>query len=264
MPELAEVQTLVDQLDHTLRGAQVEELYLFYPEILQIGDSADLAGKEIHRIERWGKRLRFLVGSKVLVVGLGMTGGWRIGNPVPQHRVAVLRTDRGEAWYIDPRRFGKMHIFDSLEHAQEVLGSRIGIDAAKPITDQELQAALGNSSMKLKAALLDQSRLSGIGNYLADEIAWHAQLSPTRPLSQIQPEEWSALNLAREDVIRRALHYGGLSFSDYAHVDGGRGQMSSQLQAYGRSGSPCSRCGTVLSKTTVAGRGTHYCTGCQI
>ena len=263
MPELAEVQTLVNQLDAALSGSTIQEMDILYPSMQQHGSPKDLLGKQLIAVERWGKRLSFRTPEELLVVSLGMTGGWRLGEHPGNHVGAVLKTNQGTAWYVDPRRFGRMHIFRSQEEAHQVLGDRIGVDAASKLNDGQLQAALGNGSTKLKAALLDQGRLSGIGNYLADEIAWQAQLSPVRPLSQIQPEEWTALNRARQDVIKRALRYGGLSFSDYLHADGNKGKMGSQLQAYGRAGQPCLRCGEVLQKSVVAGRGTHWCPGCQ-
>ena len=265
MPELAEVQTLVHQLDAALAGSHIAGMNFLYPQILQHGSADTLADKQLHAVSRWGKRLHFQIGDtpQVLVVSLGMTGGWRLGDKPDKHLVAELHTSQGTAWYTDPRRFSRMHIFESPQEAESVLGARIGVDAASCISDQELRQALGSGQTKLKAALLDQSKLSGIGNYLADEIAWQAKLSPYRPLSQITPDEWTALNQSRQDVINRALKYGGLSFSDYLHLDGGKGNMSSQLQAYGRSGQPCMRCNATLLKSVVAGRGTHYCENCQ-
>ena len=266
MPELAEVQTLVDQLDAALAGAKIQKMEIFFPKVLQCGEVDSIKEQKLHGVERWGKRLRFLIGQEpqLLVVSLGMTGGWRLGESPDKHLVAALHTNQGTAWYTDPMRFSRIHLLDSPQQAQQVLGSRIGVDAASKLDELQLQDALGSGQTKFKAALLDQSRLSGIGNYLADEIAWQAEISPTRPLSQISPDEWQAVNLARQDVIGRALKYGGLSFSDYLHLDGKKGNMGSQLKAYGRSGQPCLRCGETLVKSVVAGRGTHSCPGCQL
>lgn len=266
MPELAEVQTLVDQLQSSLAGSIINSFQVHHQPLLQVGNSESLAGLKLQSVERWGKRLKFVCGDKPywLVTSLGMTGGWLLGDKPDKYLIAELHTDQGTAWYVDPRKFSRFHLFTSSASALEALGPRIGTDAISEIDDQELQAALGNSSMKLKAALLDQSRLSGIGNYLADEINWEAQISPVRPLNQISIKEWEQLNKARVLVINRALEAQGLSFSDYRHADGSEGNMIDHLNAYGRAGQPCLRCETVMQKSVVAGRGTSWCPQCQL
>jgi len=270
MPELAEVQTLVDQLKVELQDATIQEFIVHHPGLLQVGNPRGLSGKQILDIQRWGKRMQFILspnpGSSepsCLVVGLGMTGGWIWGTQPTKHCIAEIHTNQGDAWYVDPRKFGKMHFFSTMRSAYEALGPRIGVDALAKLNDKQLAEALGSSDIKLKAALLDQSRLAGIGNYLADEIAWDSQLSPLRPLKSLSPDDWSRLNKARTKIIRRALKAQGLSFSDYRHADGSKGDMLSHLRAYGRSGKECLRCGGILQKSVVAGRGTHWCPACQ-
>ena len=266
MPELAEVQTLVDQLQDHLAGSTIQSFQVHHQPLLQVGNPGSIAGLELKAIERWGKRLRFVCGDSPywLIASLGMTGGWLLGNKPEKYLIAELHTSKGIAWYVDPRKFSRFHLFSSPESAQETLGARIGTDAIAELNDQELQVALGSSGVKLKAALLDQSRLAGIGNYLADEINWEAKLSPMRPLNQLSPENWNDLNQARVLIINRALKAQGLSFSNYRHADGAEGEMIGYLCAYGRAGLSCHRCKSILQKSVVAGRGTHWCSQCQL
>lgn len=263
MPELAEVETLARQLSQAASGARITGVEVWHPGWITAGDPAILEGLELQSVDRWGKRLRFLFeDGSVLVSGLGMTGNWLLERP-KRHLVAAMYTSGGDVFYTDPRRFGHAQVFGSLEEAQEALGDRIGVDAASLLSDREMMDALRTSKMKLKAALLDQSRLSGIGNYLADEICFQACLLPDRPLDSLDESEIAKLNVARLEVIERALQNQGASFSDYRHADGSLGSMQEQMMVYGRDGQPCRDCGFEVVKTTLAGRGTHFCPVCQ-
>lgn len=263
MPELAEVETLSRQLSKAASGSRVTGVEVLHPGWITAGDPAVLEGLELQSVERWGKRLRFLFeDGSVLVSGLGMTGNWLLERP-DRHLVATVYTSGGDIFYTDPRRFGHAQVFESLERAQEALGDRIGVDARASLSDQEMMDALRVSKMKLKAALLDQSRLSGIGNYLADEICFEACLLPDRPLDSLDDAEIEKLNAARLKVIERALKNQGASFSDYRHADGSLGSMQEQMMVYGRDGQPCRDCGFEIVKITLAGRGTHLCPVCQ-
>lgn len=265
MPELAEVQTLAEQLHQQRAGATIEEVTLHFPGWIKRGDLSVLAGDRLDRVQRWGKRLRFSFASgREMVVGLGMTGSFRT-DPQPDgpHLLARFRTSAGDLCYLDPRRFGSARLFEDETQMYSELGERIGIDAAAELTDQQLAQVLGGGRRTLKAALLDQARLSGIGNYLADEMAFAAGLRPSRPLKELSDADWSALNRARIQVIDRALSAQGLSFSDYRHADGQEGRMSQHLLVYGRGGNPCLGCGTRLSSGQVAGRTTVWCARCQ-
>lgn len=273
MPELAEVQTLAWQLRQVAAGRRIEALTPLRASWLQAGDASSLSGVTVATVSRWGKRLRFsMEDGQQLVVGLGMTGGFRVRKTTEaqdKHTVAeVLLEDGVRLDYVDPRRFGRAHLFADDAQAVAVLGGRIGVDAASRMTFKQLRELLAHHGGRaLKAALLDQGGngrgLSGLGNYLCDEMAWEARLHPERTVSSLTDREWIRLNRARMQVLLRALNAQGLSFSDYRHADGGEGQMLGKLRAYGRAGAPCLRCGTSMVKSVVAGRGTHHCPTCQ-
>ena len=263
MPELAEVQMLCNQLDTKLAGAKLEGLACLNPKWLLSGHASMIEGLKIKAVSRWGKRLRFdFEDSSCLVSGLGMTGNWLL-SPPEKHLVASIETSKGPAYYQDSRKFGRAYIFSSLDEAKASIGARIGTDALAELDDQQLRSALGDGKVKLKAALLDQGRLSGIGNYLADEICFDAGLHPELALADLDLVQWEALNHSRVTVIKRALKAQGASFSDYRHADGSLGQMQQMMQVYGREGLPCNVCSAPIVKSTVAGRGTHHCPNCQ-
>ena len=270
MPELAEVQTLAGQLHDTLAGHAITSARSLHPPFLAPDDTALMVGAKIGGVDRWGKRLRFrFADGRVLIVGLGMTGGFTlrpISAPLSHHtRLTLTIENEIGCDYTDPRKFGRALLFSDDTQAEATLDGRIGRDAAGPLRWQDLRDALtrGTGRTALKAALLDQRRLAGLGNYLADEICGRAGVLPQRPAGRVTSREWILLNRARMTVITEALRHQGLSFSDYRHTDGGKGSMSGALRFYGRAGQPCFTCATILTKTTVAGRGTVICPTCQ-
>lgn len=261
------MQTIASQLDAALAGRRLDAFELALPGWLHCGEPARVEGARLREVSRWGKRLRLCFANQaVMVVSLGMTGNARLhpaSAPHPRHLVARLSFQGQVLDFTDPRKFGCGHLFASQQEAEARLGDRIGQDAAGAFDWRTLRAHLGQGKLAVKAALLDQSRLAGIGNYLADEMLFAAGIHPQRPLSSLSDEDWRRLNRSRRAVIRRALKARGLSFSDYRDAEGRRGTMSRHLRVYGRAGLPCTRCKTTLVKLSVAGRGTTICPSCQ-
>ena len=266
MPELAEVHTLAAQLNDTLSGLTVSGVEIRNPKWLAAGDPESLTGRTVLSVGRWGKRMiwRFDDGQ-ILVAGLGMTGGFLIGDqPAGKHTGAIIRFAEGvPVRYQDPRKFGRAHLFTDEQRMHEALDARIGPDAAGPLTWRQLKAAVGRGRTPVKAALLAQERISGLGNYMGSEICHRARVHPQTPVSSLARRDWIALNRARMQMVTAALNAGGLSFSDYRHVDGSEGDMLSRLRAYGRESQPCLTCATPIVATTIAGRSTFHCPACQ-
>lgn len=262
MPELAEVQTLADQLHDVAAGRTILHVELLHPPLLSFGDPASLNGRTLTGVARWGKRLRFDCDGPVAVLGLGMTGGVRAGGDQPAHTVARIDLTAGlTLWLTDVRKFGRLHIFSCAEQAHQQLDGRIGPDAASAMTAAQLRTALGRGT--LKGCLLDQSKIAALGNYMVDEICHRAGVQPARHTTSLTDTEWEAVNQARMLMVALALRHGGLSFSDYRHADGSQGRMIDHLRVYRRAGQPCLTCATPIRKTVVAGRGTHDCPSCQ-
>lgn len=180
--------------------------------------------------------------------------------PAPDAR-AVLLFDDTILSFCDPRGFGTLEVVE-LERFGTGLGPDL-FELERERFTETAPPALGRSRRAVKALLLDQSLIAGIGNYLADEALWEQRIAPQAPASAIDGELWAGLLGSARELAERVLEAGGVSVRDYVRVDGSTGRGQSLLRCYGRAGQPCLRCGTTLVKSKVAGRGTTSCPGCQ-
>lgn len=236
-----------------------------------------LAGATITRLLRRGKQLAIIArhgdGSarceapeRALVVQLGMSGQLLLSAPTRRssrddHVHASWRLDDARLDFRDPRRFGTLRIFASLADLDEHWAS-LGPDALE-LTPAQLAAAVGNSSRPLKALLLDQSAIAGIGNIYADEALFRAGIRPTKPAARLTRAQCNRLTDAIRQVLAESIDSGGSTLRDYRDGAGLAGRFQSRHRVYGRGGEPCLACGTRLTKTTVAQRTTVYCRRCQ-
>lgn len=199
------------------------------------------------------------------IVHLGMTGRLLVADPetlVPRHTHAILRMASGrELRFVDPRRFGRL----SLHLAENAAGGGFKGSGREPLTiaPQEFAAVFRSRRTSIKAALLNQSLLQGVGNIYADESLFRAGIRPRRLAARLSREEMGRLCQSIKEVLREAISLGGSSVSDYVGADGERGFFQLEHKVYLRTGQPCQVCGTPIRRITVAGRGTHYCPHCQ-
>ena len=230
--------------------------------------AAELEGEVVAAVGRRGKYLvvRFESG-RALLVHLRMTGSFRrLGNDADEtaHVRAVLTLDDGtRVGYRDVRRFGTWLVVEP-DQLDDYLGTRLGAEPlGRGFGPAALAARLANRRAPVKAAILDQRTVAGLGNIYADEALWRARIHPLRPAGELERDEVRRLHAA----VRRALEIGiarqGATLRDYAQPDGRRGSMQLEFRVYGRGGEPCQRCGTPIEKTRVGGRGTWYCPNCQ-
>ena len=177
-------------------------------------------------------------------------------------RSAFYFTDGSSLYFNDMRLFG----YTKLANANEVMKAKTGygpepidpeFDCQWFVTEVRKRKAL------IKAVLLDQKFVAGLGNIYVDEALWRAKVRPTRRANTLTKTEAGRLCKEAGAVMIEAIAVGGTTFKDFTHTDGEQGNFSNYLQVYGRQGSDCSRCGTIIEKIRVAGRGTHYCPGCQ-
>jgi formamidopyrimidine-DNA glycosylase len=229
----------------------------------------ELEGERVASVERRGKYLvvRFESG-RVLLVHLRMTGSFRhVPAGVPAdgpHTRAVVRLDDGsDVTYRDVRRFGTWLLVEPSE-LDTYLAARLGEEPlARGFGPTALAARLANRRAPLKAALLDQRTLAGLGNIYVDEALWRARLHPLRPANSLDADEVRALHRGIRAALRMGIARQGATLRDYAQPDGSRGSMQHEFKVYGREGEPCDRCGTPIAKTRAGGRGTWYCPTCQ-
>ena len=195
---------------------------------------------------------------------LGMTGRLLVSEkdvPLPAHTHAVLSLEDGrEVRFVDPRRFGRLSVTVLQETAEAYAGP--GVEPTT-IGDEEFAALFKGRKLAIKAALLNQSLLHGVGNIYADESLFRAGIRPTRQAGRLTKVELKRLREALQAVLKRAIKLGGSSVSDYVDAEGMSGYFQIEHKVYGRGGEDCTVCGAPIKKIVVGGRGTHYCATCQ-
>ncbi len=274
VPELPEVETVRRRLAPVLEGATIAQADIVDPRLTRPVDPAlvagALVGERIAAVERRGKYLlwRFESG-RTLVVHLRMTGSLRHAPggelPADAHRRATLGLDTGAALgYRDVRRFGTWELLDEA-HLRPYLAARLGPEPlASGFTASRLGRILDGRRAPIKAVLLDQRRIAGVGNIYADEALWRARIHPRRPAGELGGDEVARLHRAVRVALRRGIELQGSTLRDYVTPDGGDGGMQHEFHVYGRLGEPCDRCGRPIERIVVAGRGTWLCPHCQV
>lgn len=295
MPELPEVETIRRDLAAVLGGQTISATNIISLKTVQPSPAVfkkSLMGRRVEDISRRGKLLVFRLTKKrqpdaFLLVHLKMTGqliyryrqialagghsakkgGFRemVESQLPnKHTRAVIAFRSGaRLFFNDLRRFGYLKSVGQQE-LENILAKGYG---PEPLSSEfslgNFQEALKGGTGKIKALLLDQKLIAGLGNIYVDESLFAARIRPTRPARSLKPIEIKRLWQEINKVIRKAIRYRGTTFSDYRDPKGGKGNFSRFLQVYGRSGESCPACGRPLAKAKIAGRGTHYCQFCQ-
>lgn len=268
MPELPEVETIARGLNRRVAGDTIESVWVgSKPEPLKSPARAivrTLEGAAIERVQRVGKHIVFGLrrnGNEISqwIVHLGMTGRMLVCSPGTEpakhtHLVAQLKSGR-ELRFIDPRRFGRLEVRQQEFHGPGTEPLQVSVD--------DFAALFHKGKAPIKAALLNQKFLHGVGNIYADESLFRAGVRPRRRANTLSRAELQRLHAALQEVLNEAIAAGGSSVSDYVDADGEAGFFQLQHRAYGREGEPCLVCKTPIKKIVVAGRGTHYCPKCQ-
>jgi formamidopyrimidine-DNA glycosylase len=272
MPELPEVESVRRQLEPALVGRRFERVSIDDPRLVRPYEpaavAAELEGEHVAAVERRGKYLvvRFESG-RVLLIHLRMTGSLSAASgslPDDPHRRAVVRLDDGsDVGYRDVRRFGTWLLLEPGE-AEPYLAARVGDEPLDALfTAARLGERLAGRRTSLKAALLDQRTLAGMGNIYVDEALWRARLNPLRPASGLDRNELRRLHRGIRAALEHGLARQGSTLRDYRLPDGSGGSMQNEFRVYGRRDEPCDRCGTLIARTQVAGRTTWFCPTCQ-
>jgi formamidopyrimidine-DNA glycosylase len=264
VPELPEVETYRSLLEPRLLGRALVRVTIDDPRLTLPRDprevAAELEGERVAAVERRGKYLvvRFESGL-ALLVHLRMTGGFP-SEPATHERALVELDDGAQLAYRDVRRFGTWHLLNPRE-LEEYLAKRLGPEPlGRGFSTAFLRGRLAGRRAPVKAVLLDQRTVAGLGNIYADEALWHARVHPLRPAGEIDEEEVEALRQGIRRALRQGIRRQGANLGDGAYP---RGSMQDEFAVYGRAGEPCLRCGTPIEKTRAGGRGTAHCPGCQ-
>jgi formamidopyrimidine-DNA glycosylase len=262
MPELPEVETVVRSIA-PLVGWRIVTAEFRCLRVLRGGDpdamAARLAGRKIEAIRRYGKFIVVSIeGGGYLTVHLGMTGRLLLGAEPGKHTHAIFTFDRGLLLYDDSRQFGRLQF-------SELFPERISRLGPEPleVPPADFAAALRRRTTRIKALLLNQDFLRGVGNIYADEALFRAGIHPLTPASRLRGERAKRLLDATREVLTEAIAAGGSSISDYVDAQGRQGFFQISHRVYGRAGEPCLTCGNPIRRILVAQRSSHYCPRCQ-
>ena len=293
MPEMPEVETIRGDLSRHILNRGIVSLNIIFNKTAHNSAAffkKSLLGRSFQAVGRRGKLLIFdIKGGDFLLVHLKMTGQLiyvgpsgraagghspkagrqsfleTIGGELPNRhtRIWLEFKDGGRLYFNDLRKFGYWKIVDEAER-DKILKTAYG---PEPLTKEFTAAGLitiaRGRKIKVKALLLDQKKIAGLGNIYVDEALWEAGIRPDRLAGTLKPAEIKKLWQAINKIIAKAIKYRGTTFSDYVDSSGRKGNFSSFLRVYGRAGGRCRRCGAVIKKEKIAGRGTHYCPNCQ-
>lgn len=286
MPELPEVETVARGVDRRVRGDRVIEVWFSsLPQPFKNPPHRQAAGlrdRQVISVHRTGKHIVFELGPQderrvvrkraadqageiaaQWIVHLGMTGRLLVTTPdaeVEKHTHARVSFESGrELRFVDPRRFGRLEFRDLAK------GDVFAAPGVEPLSvEAERFAGLfRRRKLAIKAALLNQTLLAGVGNIYADESLFRAGIRPRRIAGRLTRDELERLRTSLKEVLRAAIRLGGSSVSDYVDADGARGFFQLEHFVYQRTAEPCRKCGTPIKRIVVAGRSTHYCPSCQ-
>ncbi|TWE02634.1 DNA-(apurinic or apyrimidinic site) lyase [Neobacillus bataviensis] len=273
MPELPEVETVRKTLKHLVLHKEIANITVYWPKIIKSPVEVEqfidaLKGETIVDIGRRGKFLIIYTDQFALVSHLRMEGKYGLypkEEPFDKHTHVIFHfTDDTELRYRDVRKFGTMHLYKKGEEFVQPPLLELGPEPfSEEFTKKYLAEKLKKTNRRIKTALLDQKLFVGLGNIYVDEALFRSGIHPERIASTLNEEEISVLHDEIVATLSEAVTKGGSTIRSYVNSQGQIGMFQLDLYAYGRKGEACKKCGTPLEKTTVGGRGTHYCPNCQ-
>jgi formamidopyrimidine-DNA glycosylase len=281
MPELPEVETVARGLQKSIAGRRIVSVRLGKTDFIDDPAALEqhLPGRQIEKVERYGKFMLLRLSARggidarsedgdaetaSLLVHLGMTGQLALctaAQPCAKHTHVWFALDDGrELRYTDPRRFGRMAYLTAALLAEEL--TAFGADPLL-VSAEEFASRIGSRNAQIKALLLDQSVLRGVGNIYADESLWRAKIHPMRRGTELSKKQAQILRRVLQDVLQKAILARGSSISDFLDAEGEPGEYQRHHRAYGREGKRCYRCGATIQRAIVAGRSSYFCPKCQ-
>jgi formamidopyrimidine-DNA glycosylase len=275
VPELPEVETIKRYLAPHVEGRTIAGLEVLDPRWCDPAPPEELAqavdGRRIERLSRRGKYLDWELEDEVhVVMHLRMTGTILLvaaGEDAAERkhlRVRIELDDGNRALFVDPRRFGTGDVLLGDDARDDYFDRRLGVEPLSPdFTAEALRAQAAGRKQPVKAFLLNQERVAGVGNIYADEALFIAGIHPLRPVGTLKRAQTAALRDAVIRVLNDGIEAKGASIDDFRHPDGAQGSFQDRFLIHLREGEPCVRCGTAVKKMRAAGRGTYVCEHCQ-
>ena len=271
MPELPEVETIRRQLAPLVEGRVVARLDIADPRwCLPLAPEAILDAVQGRRVEHLARRGKYLVweleDEAFLLMHLRMTGTLLYDAPpgTPYERVRWTLDDGHDLRFCDPRRFGTGELALGAPARDAFFAARLGLEPLDgALTGEALRRMARGRRAPVKAFLLDQRRIAGVGNIYADEALFRAGIHPLRPVGTLTGAQCDALALAVREALAAGVAAGGATIDDFRHVDGVQGAFQNEFLVHLRRGEPCPRCAAPVVKFVAAGRGTYACESCQ-
>lgn len=279
MPELPEVENIAEGLRNEIIGLCIKGIYVKKSLIVKgpyrgswRKANRKISGSRIVGVTRRGKRLILNSDNNLaIIIQLGMTGKFLLSppvNPHQKHAHFIINFNKNKQLrFIDSRRFGRVWFIENLDPAypdpaMENAGlSRLGPEPEN-VKPRQFQQII-NSKRFIKNLLLDQTRLAGLGNIYADESLFRAGIHPAAVAERLTDSQAKKLRTSIRSILKRAIAYGGTTFSDFRNAYGDMGSFKKMLKVYRRTGLPCPRCRTIIERMVISGRGSHFCPRCQ-
>lgn len=271
MPELPEVETVRRGLEKLILGKKISRIEVLYPKMIKTDleeFQKELPSQVIQSMGRRGKYLLFHLTDRVLISHLRMEGKYfYYPDQVPERKhahVLIRFEDGGTLVYEDVRKFGTMELLVPELLESYFISKKLGPEPTEQDFDLlTFQKALKKSKKPIKTHLLDQTLVAGLGNIYVDEVLWRAMVHPVKSSQKVTKKEAKAIHEQTIRVLEQAVNKGGSTIRSYTNAFGEDGTMQELHQVYDKAGLACSRCGFIIEKIQLGGRGTHFCPRCQ-
>jgi formamidopyrimidine-DNA glycosylase len=273
MPELPEVETIKNTLKQLITGKRIDKVTVRWPNIIKQPDDVQqfaymLTGQTFRDMSRKGKFLLFHLDDYTLISHLRMEGKYSVDpgdTPIKKHTHVIFALSSGEELrYNDVRKFGTMHITKKGEEFAGKPLTQLGPDPFETaFTPEYLRGKLQKTERVIKAVLLDQTIVAGLGNIYVDETLFKAGIHPLRKANKLTKKEVEAVRKEAILTLEEAVELGGTTIRSYVNSQGDMGMFQQQLFVYGKANEACPNCGRQIVKMKVSGRGTHVCLSCQ-
>lgn len=264
MPELPEVETIKLQLEKFLEGKKIIGVEIktakSFPD-----DKKKVLGARITGTRRFGKVLVVdLDNGYSLLVHLKLTGQLLANGTIGPHTRVIINLEKGQRLiFNDLRIFGWVRIVKKQEVKDESYIKKLGAEPLRDLTLEKFKQILTQTRRPIKIVLMDQEKISGVGNIYANDALWLAKINPRTPAGQLNSQTAGQLYEAILEVLKKGIRYGGASDQHYIKPDGTKGKYQDHFLVYGREGKPCAKCGEKIKKFFLGGRGTYWCSSCQ-
>jgi formamidopyrimidine-DNA glycosylase len=270
MPELPEVETVKEVLKSQILNETIEDVKVYYEPIVAYPTAKEfieqVRNQKIKAIERRGKWLLFILSENILLSHLRMEGRYYLKDtkevPTKHDHVVFSFKNGRELWYRDTRKFGRMYLYEKEKVSEKKPLSELGLEPwDEELTPIYLKEKLKRKQIPIKTVLLDQSIVVGCGNIYADEVLFLSKIHPLTIASHLTEEKLATLIQSIRVILEKAIRLGGTTIKSYESSEGVHGRFQNELAIHGRD--YCSVCEERVTKVTVGGRGTYYCTVCQ-